>query len=315
MRMLAKRKLTSSNINQKRNIMKLNKRFTFKGGLNMKFARFTVAVAMLALMLLSSVTVYADTPPIVDGAMYGPGDGTTPDIGTYTYLKDVMGGNAWVYDYHHIPTQRYYVAVVLNPNYADNVFDAKVNRDQDYLNEVGWVDVGNRSFKALYQSDKLGEGGWITFECPDPNPLNEDLTYQWDQTLIDGLASCQDNPYTTACRDSWVSQPEKDGATLPPNPTASSSIVWNMKNHINWNVTVTEGANPDDWKEWKSPDDDADSNDGTSAKDWGWGTTWYDDYHKWEWLTVYEMAFDVGQCGAGDWTFNRLYSNLAGLAS
>jgi hypothetical protein len=265
-----------------------------------KIPKIVVVVTVMATTLLLAIPVYADTPPIVDGALFGPGEGGSADINTYTYLKNVMIDNAWVY--HYLDTgpdpDVYYVAVILNPNYADNVFDAHDHTGQKYMTDVGWTK--NRSFKEVVNSDQLGEAGYITFECGTNS-------YSWRQDHIDWgggpSGPCQADP--TSC--TWTSDVVA-GGTPPPGIDTDNSMVWNM-NNTSWNVKVSEGTNTDNWAYWKSPDGltPADSTDSSPIDpSLGYGSTWYDSTNEWEWLTVYEMSFPVGQCTGGpeDWMFN-----------
>ena len=278
----------------------------------MKFARFTVAVAMLALMLLGSAPVYADSPPEVDGALYGPGYGGSPDIGTYTYLKEVQGGNAWIY--HYLSSDTYYVAVVMNPNYVDNVVGNEDSGDSDYLTSAGWDPTAPKDHwmhHGLYKSDALGEeDNHITFGCSVADTWT---SWTWQQGLLFNTKGVQVNgsdsvggdpklgewgPFPTPPGPGW--EDTESAGTPPGDYQVATSTALNMRKidadltdnlvyDSTWDVTMGDGAR-DTMNEWRSPPLDGYPN--------------YNSQYDWEWPVIYEMSWDVAGCTdiPTDWT-------------
>jgi hypothetical protein len=232
----------------------------------------------------------------VDGALYSTGDSLN-----YSYAGEALLGNAILWDhieYSGGTPMTYYVAVEVNAGYVDNVFDRTSNDGQKYLTDVGW---SSHTFKDLLRSDQLGETGYITFACGTG-------LYQWRQDLIEeekgAGANCEQDPFN--CE--WTSLVV--AGTPPPGIQTASSLQWNMLNAVGtgmdqWDVTLgnTDG---DNWNNWKSPDettplDSADS----SPLEYGYGSSWYDLTYGWEWLSIYEMSFDVSGCTdpVAEWKF------------
>lgn len=229
-------------------------------------------VALIAVLSFGSVGVYADTPPVVDGALFGPGDGTTRDRDTYSaapiqnVLRPVTNETiGWVYEYYD-GAGTYYVAMSLDANYCDNVFDDGFTT---YLGSVGWDQ--QHWFKQLVKSDRAQ----FQFTC-------DGTSTSWYQTLVDDCSDIED-PRCTA-DGGWQSSVDTPPAELQEWATSEQ---WSMDN-TGWDVS--QGST--DYRKWKSPDTDPSS----SPTNLGHGTTWYDSLHKWEWLIIYEMSFDVSGC-------------------
>ncbi len=274
-----------------------------------RFKAILSILVLMAFLFVVGAVVIADSPPVVDGAIFGPGDGTASDYPTYTYQYDIRDGAddviGYVYDY--TSGSDYYAALVLDPDYSDNVFDGNVGTGVTYLDKVGWEKPNAHKFDDLLNSD----GAEVELRCDNPSG-GEVETISIGIDLID----CTDwNNDDVTCNSDWAVP--LNGTALPPVSWATST-QWNMnntENHTNdtdrWDVTLSgsRGNGTPPRSDLKSPDLHGDN--GTTSPSWadagespgelGYvrtepGSDWYDQVNFWEWPIVYEMKFDVSSC-------------------
>ncbi len=271
-----------------------------------RFRAILFISVLMAFLFVVGVVVIADSPPVVDGAIFGPGDGTASDYPTYTYQYEILDGSdviGYVYDTGSDHSPSYYVALVLDPKYADNVFDTDpggMSADPtDYVAEVGWDEA--HSFKDLYGSDQAA----FTFTCDSDTDMDVEID------LIDCGGGM--NPSGVSCSGGWLAPFTDDSGLLE---SVATSTQWNMNNTQNqtgtplrWDVLLNGNRTSSDGSDWKSPDLHGDG--GATTPSWadvsrfpselGYvrtapGSDWYDDTNYWEWPIVYEMKFDVSTC-------------------
>ena len=217
-------------------------------------------------------------PPTVNGLFYGDGDYTR-----YSFLSPSVPANAYIYNYIDIDAGVFYVAVVVNATYNDNVFGDTGNAtDKLYLQSAGWKGGGNQhDAKALIQSDHLE----MILTCCGQ-------TWNWSQDYADcyfpDTSNCKNTPFNSY----WTSDENgTDGwGTPPPGYASNSSFQWTMK-HTLWDYTLggTRVGNDD----WKSVDTGV---IGNITDEEGWNTDWFNDEYQWPWLMVYEWSMNLSAC-------------------
>jgi hypothetical protein len=230
----------------------------------------------LLLGLAGGSVVLADTPPVIDGVIFGPGAGGTPDRDTYSadpiYTSyDGPLTAAWLYDYRDGDT--YYAALVLDPNYCDTVFGytSPLNTlDLAYISSVGWKQVPGHTYSLLEVSDMAT----FLLYCGGAT----EPSYQWAIDLITGVTA--GGPFVAAVFPESVPPPDLQFAT---------SLVWNMSS-TTWDYTLGGTRDPSIY--WKSPFTNPDS----LLPPENLGYRYYDPDTGWEWPVVYEMSFDVAGC-------------------
>ncbi len=248
------------------------------------------ALAILGL-LLSFIAfpqpVSADPgPPTVNGLFWGDGDHEI-----YEFYAKAYASDSKLYTYVDDHNNRLYVALVVDGNWNDNVFDATYS---DYQKSAGWPRGGNvRPARHLTNSEFASFTATI---CG--------TTYEWGQ----GYAQQGSNDAKSSVNTemNWVSSHLNDkGFGGPPaGIESSSSLVWNMNNYAsnlaNSASLFTMEVNGNNPETWKSPFD-PDNPDTVIGLD-GWpeggvisatAPITYSAIYEWEWAMVYEWSVDL----------------------
>ena len=189
--------------------------------------------------------------------------------------------------------QFFYMAVVLSGCYTDNVFAAGNDppEDQAYTESVGWGRT--HAHRELRFSDKAV----TNFSC-EGSPGISLLPLEVD--LIEPIGGSSGGGADNLDQE-WI-QPILSG-TAPPGYAAATSSVWNIT-FSDWNISDNDlDGIPERTTErtWKSPFTGAGDvlvGPGCDAacQQLGYGTTWWDPIHRWEWQVVYEVRWDVSGC-------------------
>ena len=222
-----------------------------------KLTLFALFVALMA-TLVGANSGYAQTPT-VNGLFYGDGDTLN-----YSFLAADPGRGTL---YYSLVGETLFVAMVLDSAVNDNVF----SETKPYTATAGW--------SPKHQASKLIGSDHFQFKL-----TIGDSSWTWAQDLV------YDNDPGAGYE--WLSDPYgPDGIVAnggsPPAilDTCASSTQWNFK-FSTWDFM---GGNTDP-NTWKSVDANS-NNDVTDEL--GWGSTWHDTLHHWEWTITYEMRFLV----------------------
>ncbi len=237
-------------------------------------------------------------PPTVNGLFYGDGD----DI-YYTLLSTSYFGSK-LYAYYDAPSNRLYVALVVDRSINDNVFRGG-DTGTGYMTSAGWGGGGGQQRNAVKLTDSEFAG--FTFACEVGDPLR---TWAWQQAY--GCApSSASNP--------WASRADcgPGSGTPPPSYQSSSSFVWNINNYRDKYGTTAPPSGSPPWNmytygaatsAWKSPFASANPNTviglagypaATNANDLSQGPPiTFSNVHEWEWSMVYEWSINLGPGGA-----------------
>jgi len=243
-------------------------------------------------------TSAAGEPPNVNGLFWGDGDyikyqangpiatGVSSDSALYAYQAN---------------DGRLYVALVVDGNVNDNVFDQ--GKNSDYILSAGWPAGGN--VRPAYHLINSELATFTTTIC--------DVTYEWNQGYARQVdetgaeVSVKDSDNTRAI---WYSDNVAGTGmgTVPPGYDSSSSMVWNMNNYASsvlsgaqtFEMNVNCGSGPCTVYDWKSPFNPGLGAGDTVTTTGGWPETIttttpisYSTLYEWEWAMVYEWSVDL----------------------
>jgi hypothetical protein len=247
-----------------------------------QIASLLVLISLLsALTALPQPVVAADGPPTVNGLFWGDGDWER--YGDY-YAK-ATASDSKLYRFVDGANERLYVALVVDGNFNDNVFDYSLT---PYMESAGWNRT--RSIKELLLSDHAVFELYLT--CDGTTEF-----YTWGQGYAkQGNANWQQSSNTAT--DWWSGQTGQEPSigAPPAGIDQSSSLVWNM-NHYAVDPRFDMNVNGPAVANWKSAFDATNPNTVVDLDGWPDGGVisstapiTFSETYQWEWAMVYEWS-------------------------